>query len=44
MGHIKKLPVLGLCGRCLIRVYRKENGERSVMFVFSTELCELLPL
>jgi hypothetical protein len=38
--HLKNLPVKGLCGRCY-RICKQEI--QSVMLVFSTRLCELLP-
>ena len=37
--HLKNLPVKGLCGRCLSKFM-----DRRYMLVFSTQLCELLPL
>jgi hypothetical protein len=39
--HLKKRPAKGLCGRCLIRVYRLEMD--SVMLVFSTQLVNCCP-
>ncbi len=40
--HLRKLTCKGTLRQVFLRVYRMEI--RSVMFVFSTQLCELLPL
>jgi hypothetical protein len=40
--HLKTLSCKGTLRQVFIRVYRLEI--QSVMFVFSTQLCELLPL
>ena len=39
--HLKNLTCKGTLRQLFIRVYRLEI--QSVMFVFSTQLCELLP-
>jgi hypothetical protein len=39
--HLKKLTCKGLCGRFLLECLK--TGDRD-MLVFSTQLCELLPL
>ena len=40
--HLKKSTCKGILLQVFIRVYRLER--QSVMLVFSTQLCELLPL
>jgi hypothetical protein len=40
--HLKKFTFKGALRQVIIRVYRLE--KLSVMLVFSTQLCELLPL
>ena len=45
--HLNKIAVKGLCGRCLSEFIDIQYGHmdiQSVILVFSTQLCELLPL
>jgi len=42
--HLKKLTCKGALWQVFIRVYRLEIHTQSIMLLFSTQLCELLPL